>query len=251
MVRGSLTAMCTGGLYDQLCGGFFRCSSDVCWQIPQFDKHVAHNALLATLYCEAYQAMGVEMFIQVAKETLDFILHSLSGPDGSFMSSISATTSEASEGTHYLWKHDELIRRLSPQEFEAFADTFGVTEWGNFEDGSNHLRLEQTEGCKGEDTWHSRYDDAVQAAMGKLRAAREKRELPPADDKVVAAWNGLVITAFAKAYRVFLASDEDSAGQYLKAAQTAASKIKANLWRDGKLYRVGHADSTLESDSPG
>ena len=113
------------------------------------------------------------------------------------------------------------------------------------------MRLEQSEGCKGEDTWQARYDDAVQAAIGKLRAAREKRELPPADDKVVSAWNALVISALAKAYRVFLATDEDSASLYLKAAQTAAARIKDTLWKDGKLFRVGHADSTLESDSPG
>eukprot|EP00657_Telonema_sp_P-1_P007088 TRINITY_DN2669_c0_g2_i1.p1 TRINITY_DN2669_c0_g2~~TRINITY_DN2669_c0_g2_i1.p1 ORF type:complete len:611 (+),score=113.16 TRINITY_DN2669_c0_g2_i1:144-1976(+) len=248
MLTGSLVGMCTGGLFDQLGGGFFRCSSDVCWQIPQFDKHLAHNALLATLYGEAHQAFGEHstMYLQVCRSVLEFMLGSLRASNGCFYSSLHSSTGD-SEGSYYLWKYDDLVRRLSEDEFKLFAETFGVTEWGNFENGSNHLRVD-TSVSGG---WEAREQELVQLSITKLKAARQKREVPAADDKVVAAWNGLAISALAKAHEIFLSIDHTAALKYLTAAQTTAREIKTMLWRQGLLYRVGSTDPAHSSHTGG
>ena len=149
------------------------------------------------------------------------------------------------EGGFYLWKYDELIRRLSEQEFEAFQNVFGITEWGNFEDGANHLRMDREAG------WGLRADANIGRALTKLKAAREKRETPPVDDKIVVGYNGLVISALAKAYRVMLSVDEPAALTYLEAAQTAAAQLKQNQFRDGVLWRIGSADPSRQSSTPG
>merc|ERR1712166_1532593 len=163
---------------------------------------------------------------------------------GFFYASLRAAASMA-EGGFYLWKYDELIRRLSEQEFEAFQNVFGITEWGNFEDGANHLRMDREAG------WGLRADANIGRALTKLKAAREKRETPPVDDKIVVGYNGLVISALAKAYRVMLSVDEPAALKYLEAAQTAAAQLRQNQFRDGVLWRIGSADPSRQSSTPG
>jgi uncharacterized protein YyaL (SSP411 family) len=139
-----------------------------------------------------------------------------------------------SEGEVYLWKQDELVRRLSEQEFTEFADTFGVSEWGNFEAGTNHLRIDPEMGG-----WAAGLEDLVQISLNKLRAARLKRPQPPVDDMIVASHNGLAMSAFVSAYRVFLSVDSLLADKFLSAAQSVASGVKELLWKDGILYRAG------------
>lgn len=211
MVEGSLTGMCCGGLYDHLGGGFFRCSTDVRWQIPQFEKTLYDNALLSLVYAEAAQAFKDDStYREVLCETLKFMMTKLQAPDGGFYSALHSVT-EGSEGSFYTWRYDELRRRLSHEELESFSKAFGLTEWGNFENGTNHLKLE------GEEGWATRADASVYAAMCQLRIHRDKRVQPQADDKLVAGWNGLAIHALAMGHRV--CQEEEIGRQCLEVAQ--------------------------------
>lgn len=244
MVEGSLRGMCCGGLYDHLGGGFFRCSTDVRWHIPQFEKTVYDNALLAIVYGEAAQAFQDNpMYTDVMLETLKFMLSRLQAPGGGFYSGLHSVT-DGGEGSFYTWRYDELRRRLSPEELASFCGAFGVSEWGNFENGSNHIRLENDE-----EGWALRSDASVYAAMCQLRVHREKRLQPQADDKLVAGWNGLAIHALAVGHRIF--RESENGRQFLEAAQRAAAQLCA-MWVDGKLLRMvrgevsGSADGMLE-----
>jgi len=236
MVEGSLAGMCCGGLYDHLGGGFFRCSTDVRWQIPQFEKTLYDNAQLALVYAEAAQAFkDVPMYTDVMVETLKFMISKLQAPEGGFYSGLHAVT-DGSEGSFYTWRHDELRRRLSEEELASFVEAFGVTEWGNFENGTNHLKLEDAE-----QGWRVREDSSVYAAITQLRVHRDKRKQPEADDKLVAGWNGLAIHALAMAHRVLRGNTESSAGkQFLEAAQRAAEQL-LTMEVEGKLVRIVRA----------
>jgi len=234
MVEGSLNGMACGGLYDHLGGGFFRCSTDVRWQIPQFEKTLYDNALLALAYGEAAQAFHEDtMYIDVMAETLKFLMARLQAPNGGFYSALHSVT-DGSEGSFYTWRYDELRKRLSPEELDAFVGAFGVTEWGNFENGTNHLKLEDME-----EGWAARSDASVYAAICQLRVHREKRQQPVCDDKLVAGWNGLAIHALAMGHRVL--RKEGLGKQYLEAAQKAAARL-CEMVVDGKLMRIRHGE---------
>jgi len=217
MTEGSLKGMCSGGLYDHLGGGFFRCSTDVRWQIPQFEKTLYDNALLALVYAEAAQAFkDSATHRDVVVETLTFMLNNLQAPTGGFYSSLDSAT-DGSEGSFYVWHYDEIRRVVNPEELEALSMVFGVTDWGNFENGTNHLRLEDAE-----EGWSRRTEPVVENAMNALRREREKRMQPQADDKLVAGWNGLAITALAMGHR--LCRGDECGKSFLAAAQRAAGR---------------------------
>jgi len=232
MVAGSLKGMACGGLYDHVGGGFFRCSTDVRWQIPQFEKTIHDNALLAVAYGEASQALGLgdPVYKEVMIETLKFMTQRMQAPDGGFYSALHSVT-EGVEGSFYTWHFDEMCRALSEDELEVMSEAFGVTEWGNFEGGVNHLRLEDAG-----QGWAARRDPTVDAALQKLRVLREKRTQPQADDKLVCGWNGLAIKALSLGHRV-CQGDDQLAKTFLTAAQKAAEKLKS-MFTEGKLCRM-------------
>ena len=186
MLERTLEAMARGGLYDQLGGGFARYSVDASWVVPHFEKMLYDNALLLGLYARVGGPLGD----RVAVETADFLLRELATAEGGFASALDAD-SEGVEGKFYAWSPAELVEALGPEDGAWAATVFEVTEAGTFEQGSSTLQLLRDPGGPGA----ARLADVRR----RLLAARELRVRPARDDKVVAAWNGLVITGLCDA----------------------------------------------------
>jgi uncharacterized protein len=225
MVASTLEAMARGGIYDHLGGGFHRYSTDPIWLVPHFEKMLYDQAALATVYIEGYQVTQNAVFESVARGVLDYVLKDMTGPQGGFYSAEDAD-SEGEEGTFYVWSDAELKKVLTREEYQQVIKIFGVTPQGNFEmTGENILHLDK------DVSWKEASSIEVKNLSKKLLRLREKRERPFKDDKVLTAWNGLIISAMAKAAQVF--GDEE----YLRAAQKSAQFIKTNLYKNGKLAR--------------
>ncbi|MBT5794142.1 MAG: thioredoxin domain-containing protein, partial [Deltaproteobacteria bacterium] len=225
MVASTLEAMARGGIYDHLGGGFHRYSTDSIWLVPHFEKMLYDQAALATVYLESYQVTQNKVFESVARGVLDYALKDMTGPQGGFYSAEDAD-SEGEEGTFYVWSDDELKKVLLPEEYQQAIKIFGVTPQGNFElTGKNILHLNKSI------SWKESSSVEVKNIRKKLLRFRENRERPFKDDKVLTAWNGLMISAMAKAAQAL--QDE----KYLRAAQKSAQFIKENLYESGKLAR--------------
>ncbi|MEX2560625.1 MAG: thioredoxin domain-containing protein, partial [Pirellulales bacterium] len=239
MVTRTLDKMARGGIYDQLGGGFHRYSVDARWLVPHFEKMLYDNALLAGCYLEAFQATGREAYAQIVRETLDYVLREMTGPQGGFYSTLDAD-SEGEEGKFYVWTPGEVEDVLGSQAAKTFCYAYDVTEEGNFE-GRNILNLPKTiEECArilSRDPLELAQELAESRA--KLLAVRNKRVWPGLDDKVLVSWNGLMIDSMAQAAGVL---DEP---RYLAAAEAAADFILAHIRRDdGRLlhaWRSGRA----------
>ena len=228
MVRTTLDKMAGGGIYDHLGGGFHRYSTDARWLVPHFEKMLYDQAGLAMAYTEAWQATGEDAYRAVAEGTLDYVLQYLTDAKGGFYSAEDAD-SEGEEGKFYVWERKEIEQVLGQKAGEAFCRTYQVTELGNWE-GVNILH-----------TTHlgPMLDADLTAARKKLLARRDQRIRPHLDDKVVTAWNGFMVEAFAKAGWAFNRRD------YIDAAEKAAAFIDSELWKDDRLlrhYREGAAD---------
>ena len=219
MATKTLEAMAAGGMHDQLAGGFHRYSTDHRWLVPHFEKMLYDNALLAVAYTEAWQVTQRPDFARVARTTLDYILREMTAPDGGFYSATDAD-SEGDEGTFFVWSQAE-IRALLGDDAAAFERFYGVTAGGNFE-GKNVLSVPAPD----EAQWI-----ALAASRERLRVARETRPQPLRDDKILTAWNGLVISALACAG---FALDEP---RYVRAAERAAAFAMRDLSIDGRLQR--------------
>lgn len=223
MAESTLDAMARGGIRDQLGGGFARYATDAAWLVPHFEKMLYDNALLARAYLHAWQHTGRPAYRLVASETLDFLLRELRLPEGGFACSLDAD-SEGGEGRHYIWTADEIRRELGAGA-DGFMRWYGVTDEGNWE-GRNILHV----ALSGEPPAE------LQAARERLFRARERRVRPRRDDKVVSAWNGLAIAAFAEAGRALDRAD------FTRAAADAAGFLRAALRDDnGRLRRTWRA----------
>lgn len=226
--------MAQGGIHDQLAGGFARYATDQKWLVPHFEKMLYDNALLAQLYSELYQITKEERHLATVRKTLDFVIRELTHPEGGFYSALDAD-SEGEEGKFYLWTKKEIREILKDQTtVDAFCEYYGVTEGGNFE-FKNILNVRATiEGMakrtgKNPDEIKKMIDDA----SAKLLVEREKRVRPGRDEKLLTAWNGLMISGFAKGYSV--TGDE----KYLAAAKKAVGFIEATLSsQGGRLVRT-------------
>ena len=192
-----------GGIYDQLGGGFARYSVDAFWLVPHFEKMLYDNALLSRLYLEAYQATGDAFYRRIAEETLDYVLRDMTSPEGGFYSAEDAD-SEGEEGKFYVWTPEEMRDVLDPDEAALAERYWDVTERGNFE-GKSILHVPRPPeavaaefGLSAEELWRP---DRGRSET-KLFAAREGRVRPGRDEKVLAAWNGLMLRSFAFAARV-------------------------------------------------
>jgi uncharacterized protein YyaL (SSP411 family) len=194
MVETTLDKMSRGGIYDHLGGGFHRYSTDERWLVPHFEKMLYDNASLAWIYLEAYQLAGKPMFSSVARETLDYVLREMTHPEGGFYSAQDAGE-VGEEGEFYVWKESGLQKHLTPQELALFSKVYRVTSSGNFEGGANVLHLRDSY------EWEIKYHPLLKSAHGKLLEVRRKRVPPLKDDKVLTAWNGLMIASMAKAYQ--------------------------------------------------
>ncbi len=187
LVEHTCRAMASGGMYDQLGGGFARYSVDASWTVPHFEKMLYDNALLLRVYVHLWRATGSAMARRVALETGEFLLRDLRTPEGGFASALDADT-DGVEGLTYVWTPTELVEVLGEDDGRWAAEQFDVTPGGTFEEGASVLqRLQEPDDLE-------RYE-RVRAA---LLAARDSRPQPGRDDKVVAAWNGLAIAALAE-----------------------------------------------------
>jgi len=240
MTLETLRAMANGGMHDQLGGGFHRYSVDERWFVPHFEKMLYDQAQLAISYLEAFQITHDPFYAKIARSTLDYVLRDMTHAEGGFYSAEDADSvidpenpKEKGEGAFYIWSAEEL------KDYPRFASIYGVEEHGNVREdphgeftGKNILYLREP------------MDDATEAELQSAKAAllaiRSKRVRPHLDDKILTAWNGLMITAFAKGAQVL---DE---ARYLAAAQRAASFILTRMYDANtgilrRRYRDGDA----------
>ncbi len=231
MVQRTLDGMARGGLCDQIGGGFSRYSTDEEWLVPHFEKMLYDNALLVRAYLEGYQVTADPFYRQVATEVLDYILREMATPEGGFYSATDAD-SEGVEGKFFVWTRSEFDAVLGPDAALAAA-WYDVTETGNWEGHSiprtpRALAEVAAEFGLGLEEAAAR----IAAARRRLYDARLRRVAPGLDDKVLTAWNGLMIGAMAEGARIL------SEPRYLEGATRAADFILAQLRRnDGRLLR--------------
>jgi hypothetical protein len=196
--------MIRGGIHDQLGGGFARYSTDQRWQVPHFEKMLYDNALLIQLYAELYQLSRNKSYLETAEKTLDYVIREMTSPDGGFYSAQDAD-SEGEEGKFYTWSKQEIISYLDDEKknAEIFCEYYGVTEGGNFE-GKNILHITKSTGeiARTYGQTPEEVEQVLQHISKRLFTIREKRTKPGRDDKILTSWNGLMISAFSKVYRI-------------------------------------------------
>jgi uncharacterized protein YyaL (SSP411 family) len=240
MTLHTLRAMAEGGMNDQLGGGFHRYSVDELWFVPHFEKMLYDQAQLAISYLEAYQITNDPLFAEIARNTLDYVLRDMTHADGGFYSAEDADSAadpakphDKSEGAFYLWTHQEIERILGHPDAALFILRYGVDVDGNVHHdphgefaGKNILFIKDSL----EDT-AKRFNISVEAArsnlnksIAKLLGDRSKRPRPHLDDKILTAWNGLMISAFAKGAQVL---DEP---RYLDGARRAVDFILTRMY---------------------
>jgi uncharacterized protein len=239
MVRFTLQRMAHGGLYDQLGGGFCRYSVDAEWSIPHFEKMLYDNGLLLGLYSDAWQSSGEPLFAHVVEQNAAWVLREMQSPEGGYYSSLDAD-SEHEEGKFYVWQRDEIRELLSAEEYALVAPHYGLDGPPNFERRAWHLRVREPLDKIAQRLQLSveQAAERLAAAQAKLFAARERRVRPGRDEKILGAWNGLMIAGMARAARTFSRPD------WLHSAQRAMDFVRGTLWRDGRLlatYKDGKA----------
>ncbi len=237
MAEKTLTKMANGGMYDHVGGGFHRYSTDNRWLVPHFEKMLYDNALLATVYTEAYQATGNKEYKKVTKEILDYILRDMTSPDGGFYSATDADSigpkGHREEGYYFTWTPHEIDQTLSKKEASLIKSYYGITSKGNFEEGRTILNISKPlkTVAKLNELAEKEAQNIIDQAREKLYQEREKRPPVIRDEKILTAWNGLAISAFANASFVY------NEPKYKKVAQKAATFILNNLMKEKRLYR--------------
>jgi uncharacterized protein YyaL (SSP411 family) len=198
MVEKTLHRMALGGIYDQLGGGFHRYSVDQVWLVPHFEKMLYDNAQLAQTYIRAYQATGKSFYRGVAEEILEYVMREMTSPEGGFYSAQDAD-SEGEEGRFFVWTPAEVTAVLGERDAQVFAAFFDITPGGNWE-GTNILHVVQEAPQTAAQFGLSLAETAtiLDTARARLFAEREKRIKPHLDDKILTAWNGLMLAAFAE-----------------------------------------------------
>jgi uncharacterized protein YyaL (SSP411 family) len=238
MAATTLDRMSQGGIYDQLGGGFHRYSTDERWLIPHFEKMLYDNALLVPAYVEGYLCTRQEHWARVARECCDWMLREMVTPSGG-LSSTQDADSEGEEGRFFVWTRQELDAALGPRLGAWAGAWYGVTEDGNFEHGRNALwRPEPASKIAAELSVDvAELERAMTDARARLLAEREKRVRPATDDKVLAAWNGLAISALTQVHQVL------GGAAYLDAARKAARFVLRGMRQpDGRLYATARDD---------
>ena len=232
IVRHTCRKMAEGGIYDQLGGGFHRYATDARWLVPHFEKMLYDNALLSRLYLHYYQVSRDESARTVAEGILDYVAREMTDPAGGFYSTQDAD-SEGVEGKFFVWSLDEIKQLLGERDAVLFAAYYNVTNDGNFE-GKNILNVTrgQSEVGATENLTIEELSATLERARTILFAEREKRVKPARDEKVLTAWNGLMLASFAEAAAILSRSD------YLVVAKQNARFVLDNLHREGLLLRT-------------
>lgn len=247
MALHTLRKMASGGMYDQLGGGFARYSVDEEWRVPHFEKMLYDQGQLLALYADAYRITGEESFAATIRGTIAYLERTMLHEGGAFYSAEDAD-SEGEEGKFYVWSEAEL-RELLPDEttFELFSRYYGITGEGNFEHGTNVLHTSESMGEIAR-LLNIAEDDAatrLAAARQTLFEAREKRIRPHRDEKILTAWNGLLVSGLARA------STALNEPHFAALAARAADFVRTTMvrettlyrrWKDGEIKVKGHLD---------
>jgi uncharacterized protein YyaL (SSP411 family) len=233
----ALEKMAAGGIHDQVGGGFHRYSTDKHWLVPHFEKMLYDNALLAQDYLEGWQLTGRDDFAEICKKTLRYVTREMTSPQGAFFSATDADSmtphGESEEGWFFTWTPDEIEEVLGSERASEVTAYYGVTDRGNFE-SRNIFRTWRSDGEVAKElgitvpTLHGNLEQSRQ----KLYDVRSLRPPPLRDDKILVAWNGLMISAFARAGFAF--DDID----FINSAAASASFILERMFREGRLDRV-------------
>jgi uncharacterized protein YyaL (SSP411 family) len=225
MAGRTLDAMARGGVYDQIAGGFARYSVDAEWVVPHFEKMLYDNALLLGVYSHWWRRTHNPLGERVVSETVAWLLREMRTEQGAFAASLDADSKddhgELREGAYYVWDGDQLSAALGDEDAAWAAEIFSVTPAGTFEHGASTLQLLLDH-------------DQVRLAdvRERLRTARDQRSRPGRDDKVVAAWNALLVDALVQAAMIF------ARPEWLQIATEAAEHVWQMHWRDGRLRRT-------------
>ncbi|MCP4370374.1 MAG: thioredoxin domain-containing protein [Deltaproteobacteria bacterium] len=236
MATQTLKKMARGGIYDQVGGGFHRYSTDEKWLVPHFEKMLYDNALLVMAFLEGYQVTDNTLFKQIVDETLLYVKREMTSPDGGFFSATDADSKtpegETDEGYFFTWTKAELESTLKKEDANIVAHYFGVTDSGNFE-GRNILNINASAQKVAQDLKISKEKllQIISNAKSLLYKKRNERPAPLRDEKILTAWNGLMISAFARSG--LLLNNQD----YIKTAKKAANFIINNLYKNNELFR--------------
>ncbi|HEY5648195.1 MAG TPA: thioredoxin domain-containing protein, partial [Nitrospiria bacterium] len=239
IVRGTLDGMARGGMYDHVGGGFARYSTDEKWLVPHFEKMLYDNALLSKIYLEAFQAGGDPAYRRVASETLDYILREMTSPEGGFYSSTDAD-SEGEEGKFFVWTPPEVEAVLGEENAKTFCAYYDISPHGNWE-GKSIPNTPKTpeEVSRQLGIGVEALEASLKTSLPEMYEARKKRIPPGLDDKILTAWNGLMIGAMSDGARIL----DDP--RYLSAARKSADFILERMRNsEGRLlrtYREGRA----------
>ncbi len=236
MVELTLKNMARGGMFDHLGGGFHRYSTDSEWRIPHFEKMLYDNALLTHSHINAFLVTKDNFYADIAKRTLEWALREMADELGGFYSTQDADT-EGKEGRFYLWTREEIDAALDKSDADLFADAYQVTEEGNYQRGRNvlHLSSDLEEIAKRHSLTLKELNTKLAKLRDKMFDIRDNRQLPLIDDKILTSWNGLMISALSRAYRVL--QDE----KFLDAAISCADFIIQKMWKIERLYHCYRA----------
>jgi uncharacterized protein YyaL (SSP411 family) len=238
MVTHTLTKMAQGGIYDHIGGGFHRYSVDAKWLVPHFEKMLYDNAQLARIYAQGYTITGEPLFKAVVEETINYLLREMLDSEGGFYSTQDAD-SEGEEGKFFVWTPDEIHRLLGDDEGEIFGRIYDVTEHGNFEEKNIlHPILTVDQAGKFFRKGRAEIEVLIAKAKQKLFAEREKRIKPFRDEKVITAWNGLILSSLAQAIQIL------HKPVYSETAKRTIDFLFRKMFRDGFLlhtYKDGQA----------
>jgi uncharacterized protein YyaL (SSP411 family) len=236
MATHTLEAMCKGGMYDVIGGGFHRYSTDLRWLIPHFEKMLYDNAQLALVYLHAYKLTGDKQFLRVCEATLDFIQRELTSANGGFYSSLDADSNDQ-EGVFYLWSVGEVENNLGdPEDFNLFSSAYTLNNRGNFE-GRNVIQ-KITKDIELAEVFSMPVDqvpDRLAIINAQLLKVRLNRPRPTTDDKILVSWNALALQAFTEAGRYLKRAD------YLNVAARCARFLLTSLHPNDRLFRSWRA----------
>jgi uncharacterized protein YyaL (SSP411 family) len=247
MMKETLNAMGSGGIYDQIAGGFHRYSVDGNWQVPHFEKMLYSQALMVVAYSDYYRIDPQQRYKQIVYQTLNFVIEEMRSSRGGFYSALDADSERAdkpgehAEGAYYLWREAELKKNLSNAEFDFVKKYFHIRENGNIDSDPqnefNNLNIFYIDEDIRNEGLTQQQIQWLNSAKIKLNKIRRLRPRPHLDDKIITAWNGMMLAAFAKASITF------NNPAFLDEAIQTVSFIKDNLYKNNKLFRQYRAQN--------
>ena len=236
MVEVTLQKMAYGGMYDQVAGGFHRYATDPLWLVPHFEKMLYDNALLAPVYLDAWLVTGNEYYLRIGREILDYVLEVMTHDEGGYFSTQDAD-SEGIEGKYYTWRPDEIRSVMGEEDGAFFCEFYDITEKGNWHEAYNHSSIPnikvpmgifvQSRGMDAEEGW-----EKIDGLRRKLLVRRNDRIPPLLDDKIITAWNGMMISAMARGTQV------TGDPVYADSAERAVKFILKHLRDDDGILRT-------------